>query len=78
MFKNNRQQAKKRREGFVISHLQLNYTSEMEKAMQAAHGVGYEIYCRKHDVRMRVEKKREKEYLKSQRMVADLVRKFHF
>ncbi|WP_420796298.1 hypothetical protein [Bacillus methanolicus] len=50
----------------------------MEKAMQAAHGVGYEVYCRKRDVRMRIEKKREKEYIKSQRMVADLVRKFHF
>jgi hypothetical protein len=49
----------------------------MEKAMHAAHGVGYEVYCLRHDVRMRVEKKREQDYLKCQRMVADLGRKFH-
>ncbi|MCA1033883.1 MULTISPECIES: hypothetical protein [Bacillaceae] len=55
----------------------MNYTSEMEKAMHSAHGVGYEVYSRKHDVRMSVEKRREQDYLKSQRMVADLERKVH-
>lgn len=45
--------------------------------MQAAHGVGYEVYSLKHDVRMEVEKKREEDYLQSQRLVADLDRKIH-
>ncbi|MEW9109383.1 hypothetical protein ACQCT6_00500 [Cytobacillus gottheilii] len=49
----------------------------MEKAMRGAHGVGYEVYSRKHDVRMEVEEKRQKEYVESQRMVADLERKVH-
>ncbi|ESU31318.1 hypothetical protein G3A_17300 [Bacillus sp. 17376] len=30
-----------------------------------------------HDARMEVERKREKDYIKSQRMVADLDRKVH-
>ncbi|WML50733.1 hypothetical protein RCG23_15830 [Neobacillus sp. PS3-34] len=66
-----------RREGFIINHLQLNYTNEMEKAMQSAHGVGYAVYSQKHDVRMEVEQRREEDYLKSQRIVADLDRKAH-
>ncbi|MFC5733836.1 hypothetical protein [Cytobacillus gottheilii] len=45
--------------------------------MRGAHGVGYEVYSRKHDVRMEVEEKRQKEYVESQRMVADLERKVH-
>ncbi|KIL42653.1 hypothetical protein KP78_38760 [Jeotgalibacillus soli] len=49
----------------------------MEKAMQSAHGVGYEIYMRKHDVRMEVEFKREKEYKKGRLLVADLDSKLH-
>jgi hypothetical protein len=49
----------------------------MEKAMHTAHGIGYEVYCRQHDVRMEVEQKREKDYLKSQRIVSDLDRKVH-
>ncbi|HWO77147.1 MAG TPA: hypothetical protein VNM69_14830 [Bacillus sp. (in: firmicutes)] len=44
----------------------------MEKAMFQAHGIGYEVYCQKHDVRMRVEKKREQEYIKSRHMLAHL------
>ncbi|WP_192913029.1 hypothetical protein [Bacillus mesophilum] len=45
--------------------------------MRGAHGVGYEVYSQKHDVRMEVEEKRQKEYVESQRMVADLERKVH-
>ncbi|EDL62958.1 hypothetical protein BSG1_14198 [Bacillus sp. SG-1] len=55
----------------------MEYTNEMEKAMQGAHGVGYETYKRNHDVRMRVEKRRENEYIESRRMIADLDRKVH-
>ncbi|MBD7939404.1 hypothetical protein H9655_20380 [Cytobacillus sp. Sa5YUA1] len=49
----------------------------MEKAMHGAYGVGYETYCQSQDVRMRVEKQRERDYLKSQRIVADIERKAH-
>ncbi|RHW42665.1 hypothetical protein D1B31_03485 [Neobacillus notoginsengisoli] len=55
--------------------LNLRYTSEMEKAMQDTHGVGYEEYNLKHDVRMEVEQKREDDYVKSQRIIADIDRK---
>ncbi|MFE8702320.1 hypothetical protein ACFYKX_17120 [Cytobacillus sp. FJAT-54145] len=66
-----------RKEGFVISQLQLNYTSEMEKAMHSAHGVGYALYSLKHEVRMKIEEKRQRNYIKSQRMIADLDRRVH-
>lgn len=68
---------KNRREGFIISQLQLNYTSEMEKAMHGAHKVSYAVYSQKHEVRMKVEMRRERDYLQSQRIVADLDRKIH-
>ncbi|WP_227397169.1 hypothetical protein [Jeotgalibacillus aurantiacus] len=44
----------------------------MEKAMHSSHGVGYETYMRKHDVRMDVEMKREADYKKSQELLRDL------
>jgi hypothetical protein len=50
----------------------------MEKAMRSAHGVGYEDYKRHHSVRMRVEKRREKNYIKCRRMVADLDKLLHY
>jgi len=49
----------------------------MEKALHSAHGVGYEVYKRKHRVRMQIEKKRETDYVNSQRIVADLGRKLN-
>jgi len=55
----------------------MNYTGEMEKAMHDAHGIGYEAYCMKHKLRMKVERRREKDYLRSQRIVADIDRKVH-
>jgi len=48
----------------------------MEKAMHSAHGVGYEVYSQKHEVRMKVEQKREREYIESRRIVADYNRRF--
>ncbi len=60
-----------------INQLHLNYTHGMEKAMRGAHGVGYALYSQKHDVRLKVEKKRQEEYVKSQRMLADFERKIH-
>jgi hypothetical protein len=55
----------------------ISYTSEMEKAMHGAHGIGYEVYKRKHEVRMQVEQRREQEYKESRRMIAALDRKVH-
>ncbi len=55
----------------------MTYTGEMEKAMQGAHGVGYEVYKQKHQVRMQVEQKREQEYQESRRMISDLERMGH-
>lgn len=49
----------------------------MERALRGAHGIGYEVYKRKHRVRMAVERKREVEYIHSRRVVADIDRKFH-
>jgi hypothetical protein len=49
----------------------------MEKALFGAHGVGYETYCRKHKIRMKIEHARQEDYLQSQRMVADLDRRVH-
>jgi hypothetical protein len=43
----------------------------MEKAMYKAHGVGYEQYSRKLDERMKVEQKRDQDYLKGKAIVAN-------
>lgn len=50
----------------------------MEKALHSAHGIGYEVYSRHHTVRMKVEKRRKKDYLQCCRMVAELDRLIHF
>ncbi len=50
----------------------------MEKAFRIAHGVGHEDYRRHHSVRMRVEKRREKDYIKCRRIIGDLNRLVHF
>ena len=45
--------------------------------MLSAHGVCYEQYSKDHEVRMKVERRREKDYLKSQRILSDIERKVH-
>ncbi|WP_346726760.1 hypothetical protein [Bacillus suaedaesalsae] len=55
-------------------HLQLNYTSEMEKAMQKSHGLGYAEYSCKLKKRMMVEMKRQKEYETSCRLLSGINR----
>ncbi|MCR8847657.1 hypothetical protein NQ095_04500 [Rossellomorea sp. SC111] len=45
--------------------------------MHGAHGIGYEVYKRKHEVRMQVEKKREQDYKQSRLMIAALDRRVH-
>ncbi|WP_409302535.1 hypothetical protein [Peribacillus sp. SCS-155] len=67
-----------RKDWFIINPLDLNVTSEMEKAMQQAHGVGYSEYSRRLDIRLQVEKRREREYEKCHAMVDNLNRRLHF
>lgn len=45
--------------------------------MHGAHGISYEVYSIDHEARMEVEKRRERDYIQSQRMVADIDRKVH-
>ncbi|MCA1031602.1 hypothetical protein LCL95_11255 [Bacillus timonensis] len=45
--------------------------------MYQAHGIGYEVYSRKFDERLKVEKKREQDYIQGQMIVANLDRKIH-
>ncbi|KAA0545336.1 hypothetical protein FZW96_18360 [Bacillus sp. BGMRC 2118] len=62
----------KNSKGMILIHLQLNYTSEMEKAMQKSHGMGYAEYSCKLKKRMQVEMKRQKEYETSCRLRSGL------
>ncbi|WHY94196.1 hypothetical protein QNK12_12305 [Neobacillus cucumis] len=55
----------------------MNYTSEMEKAMHKAHGVGYQVYSQKHSVRIRVENQRERNYRESKRLLAEITSKLY-
>ncbi|MFS0674347.1 hypothetical protein [Ornithinibacillus sp. 179-J 7C1 HS] len=50
----------------------MNYTSEMEKAMQTSHHIGYAEYCRNLDKRLEVEKKRQQEYHQCKQMIAEI------
>ncbi|WP_169749086.1 hypothetical protein [Ornithinibacillus californiensis] len=50
----------------------MNYTPEMEKAMQTSHQMGYAEYCRKLENRMKVEKRRQEDYNKSKQIVAEI------
>lgn len=50
----------------------MNYTPEMEKAMQQSHKMGYAEYERNFDNRIAVEKRRQKEYEKCKFLVAEL------
>lgn len=43
--------------------------------MHSAHKVTYAAYSQKLEVRMKVERRREKDYIRSQRLVADLDRR---
>ncbi|MBM7600654.1 hypothetical protein JOC34_003065 [Virgibacillus halotolerans] len=50
----------------------MNYTPEMEKAMQQSHKMGYAEYARNLDNQIAVEKKRQREYEQCKFLVADL------
>lgn len=55
----------------------MDYTAEMEKAMQHSHKIGYAEYCRKLDKRLDVEKKREQEYAACKHLAAQMDGKIH-
>jgi len=46
--------------------------------MWRAHEIGYGEYCRHHSARMKVEKRREKDYNKGRQMAADFNRPIYF
>jgi len=55
----------------------MNVTTEMEKAMQSSHKMGYAEYCRKLDKRLDVEKRREREYEQCKHIQAEVNSKIH-
>lgn len=64
----------KRKDGWIINDhkLHLDYTPEMEKAMQQSHGLGYQEYSRQLNKRMQVEREREMDYKKGQFVRLDM------
>ncbi len=58
----------------VISQLSLTYTSEMDKAMFQSHGIGYELYKSSFKERMRVEKRREKQYQRESQYISGILK----
>lgn len=53
----------------IIFKIKTNYTSEMEKAMQQNHGIGYAEYNLSLKKRLQVEKNREQDYQISKKIV---------
>jgi len=49
----------------------------MEKAMHNSHGVGYEVYRRKHKVREVIETRREQDYNEGKKFATNLIGKIH-
>lgn len=60
-----------------MEKLNLNYTPEMEKAMQQNHGMNFSEYEMNVDKRMEVEKARQESYERSTKMIAELKRDVH-
>ncbi|MEN2768378.1 hypothetical protein [Ornithinibacillus xuwenensis] len=55
----------------------MNYTPEMEKAMQNTHHMGYADYCRKLENRMKVEKRRQADHDKCKHILAEIDNQIH-
>ncbi|MFC4558677.1 hypothetical protein ACFO3D_10695 [Virgibacillus kekensis] len=55
----------------------MNYTPEMEKAMQQSNKMPYAEYERKLEKRIAVEKRRQKEYEQCKHMVAEIDSQIH-
>ncbi|WP_226580250.1 hypothetical protein [Halobacillus litoralis] len=55
----------------------MNYTSDMEKAMHQAHNMSYAEYSSNLDTRLKVEEKRQREFERSQKMIAQVDRQLN-
>jgi hypothetical protein len=55
----------------------MKYTNEMEKGLLRTHGVCYEVYKRKLNVRMEVEKRREMDHLLCKQLSANFDGRLH-
>ncbi|MFZ3576740.1 hypothetical protein [Virgibacillus sp. DJP39] len=55
----------------------MNYTPEMEKAMQSSHKMGFAEYSRKLENQIAVEKRRQNDYEKCKNITADFVSQLH-
>lgn len=55
----------------------MNYTPEMEKAMQQSHKMAFAEYERKLDKRISVEKRRQHEYDQCKQIVAEIDSQLH-
>lgn len=55
----------------------MNYTADMEKAMQQSHKIGYAEYSRTHEQRMIVEQKRDAEHEYCKLLMAKIDGKIH-
>ncbi|WP_112181758.1 MULTISPECIES: hypothetical protein [Paraliobacillus] len=60
-----------------MDNLALTYTSEMEKAMQLNHGLGFAEYERKLNQRLEIERAREKSHRNGLKAVTEMKRKVH-
>lgn len=56
----------------LINKLNLHYTNEMDRALQGAHKVNYEVYSYDFSVRLEVERKREADYTRSMQIVSSV------
>ncbi|WP_156288501.1 hypothetical protein [Oceanobacillus salinisoli] len=55
----------------------MKYTTDMEKALEQSHGMNFAEYERKLSNRMKVERKREKDYEQSKKVVAEATSQVH-
>lgn len=60
-----------------MEKLNLNYTPEMEKALQQNHGMNFTEYETNVEKRLQVEKDREKSHEQSMKLIAELQQDVH-
>ena len=61
---------KNRKEWFIINSEGLPYTEQMDHAFRGVHGFGYDELRSSQALRMKVEKRRQRDYEKSVQVVA--------
>ncbi|PKR78076.1 hypothetical protein CEY16_09165 [Halalkalibacillus sediminis] len=59
------------------NEIDVTYTELMEKGMQQTHGVGFEEYSKNLEKRLDIEKKRQQDHEKCNRLVAEVDRQLH-